>query len=144
MFSEHAPMASPEELNPNPNKREGNTKPANDFTKEDIRIIEDDRNTLVANVHNASRPIMDQLLRKNKLSKVDVARAEAAAINEELRKIEEGVTRINEDLKQLENQNATEQTEAANSVTILKLKTELETLSARKRAIKSELEIFEP
>lgn len=137
-------MASPEELNPNPNKREGNTKPANDFTKEDIRIIEDDRNTLVANVHNASRPIMDQLLRKNKLSKVDVARAEAAAINEELRKIEEGVTRINEDLKQLENQNATEQTEAANSVTILKLKTELETLSARKRAIKSELEIFEP
>ncbi len=106
-------------------------------------MIEDDRNALVANIHNDSRPIMDQLLRKNKLSKVDVAQAEAAAINEELSKIEEEENRIAKSIKQLAGQPTTKQDEASNSATILKLKTELETLSSRKKATKADLEIFE-
>jgi outer membrane protein TolC len=130
-------------LNPNSQRREATTKPKDDFTKRDLRMIEDDRNALVANIHNDSRPIMDQLLRKNKLSKVDVAQAEAAAINEELSKIEEEENRIAKSIKQLAGQPTTKQDEASNSATILKLKTELETLSSRKKATKADLEIFE-
>lgn len=130
-------------MNPNSQRREATTKPKDDFTKRDLRMIEDDRNALVANIHNDSRPIMDQLLRKNKLSKVDVAQAEAAAINEELSKIEEEENRIAKSIKQLAGQPTTKQDEASNSATILKLKTELETLSSRKKATKADLEIFE-